>query len=122
MLHIGPWTLVEFIHSTGDRANLVFRHTAHSKDGIKNLAVIHLDCEAANVQCVQCLDQHTQALSIWDHRVVRASNIKITLIELAKPALGHGRLVPPVHLRNMVAFDVAVLGRVHRHETCERNR
>lgn len=52
-------------------------------------------------------------LSVGDHRVILASNVEVTLVELSEPSFGCGWLVSPVYFANVEPldlFDVCVHG------------
>ena len=113
LAHIRPRHLIQLIDGTGDRPDLVLRHTADGKDTVQNLAVVDLDRVAAvPSQLLEDLANNAQHLGIGNHRVEGTGDIEVTLVELAHPALADGGLITTVHLGDVVPLDAADI-RVH---------
>ena len=64
------------------------------------------------------LARNPDDLGVREHGVVGAGNVKVALVEFPHPSFGHGRLISPVDLGDVVAFDV-LDGAVHGEPTSE---
>jgi hypothetical protein len=82
--------------------------------------VVDLDCVSIPVQGIKDIGRNLEHFGIGNHGIVRASNVKITLVKLPHAALGHGRLVAAVHLGNLVTLE-ALHTRVHGEPACKRD-
>jgi hypothetical protein len=75
--HLAPGTLVKLVHRRRNRPRLVGGHAAHGKEAVENLAVVELDGEVFNAQCVERLDEDEEDLGVGHHGVVHAGDVKV---------------------------------------------
>ena len=68
--------------------------------------MVDLYCDI-EIQRLEGFDDNTDDLGVADHRIVFAGYIEIALMELAKPTTGDCRLIPAIHLSDMVSFHLS---------------
>ena len=100
--------LVELVYGAANGPDLICGDPAYLEDAIQDLPVVDLDSVLSLPlgQIFKYLLDDPQYLSVWQHGVVLACNVKVALVELAHTAFRHGRLVSSVDLGDVVAFDV----------------
>lgn len=77
--------------------------------------MINFDKEILDINGFKYLLHNSENLSIWDHRIIGTSNVKVTLIELSIPAFGHDGLISSIDLSNVKPLNFGNVG-VHGHE------
>jgi hypothetical protein len=68
---------------------------------LKNLSVINLDFKFSNTHSLKNLLHNDQHIGVWNHRIIFAGDIEVTLIELSEATLSHYGLIAPIHLPNV---------------------
>ena len=69
-------------------------------------------------QPLKHLARDPQNLRVGQHGVVRSGDVEVALVEFPHAPFGHGGLISPIHLGDVVALDV-LHRRVHREPSGE---
>lgn len=67
--------------------------------------MIEFNLESADIEATEDVNDNAQEISIWNHRAVASSDVKITLVELTEASSGHLRGITSIDLGDVVSLD-----------------